>query len=134
VTRAKPIYCLDFDGVIHSYLSGWKGADVIPDSATPGAIFHIVEAQSHFDVQIFSSRSHQEGGIAAMRAWLMTEYGKAYPTETGREAADWVMGITFPKEKPPAMVSLDDRCLTFNGPETWPTMATLLNFKPWNKR
>ena len=28
---AKPILCLDFDGVIHRYDSGWKGADVIPD-------------------------------------------------------------------------------------------------------
>ena len=27
----KPILCLDFDGVVHSYTSGWKGADVIPD-------------------------------------------------------------------------------------------------------
>jgi hypothetical protein len=26
----KPILCLDFDGVLHSYSSGWKGADVIP--------------------------------------------------------------------------------------------------------
>src|SRR5882672_3079773 len=32
----KPILCLDFDGVLHSYSSGWKGADVIPDAPTPG--------------------------------------------------------------------------------------------------
>ena len=31
----KPILCLDFDGVIHSYISGWKGADVIPDPLKP---------------------------------------------------------------------------------------------------
>ena len=31
----KPILCLDFDGVLHTYSSGWKGADVIPDPPTP---------------------------------------------------------------------------------------------------
>jgi hypothetical protein len=37
----------------------------------------------------------------------------------------------FPAEKPPAHVSLDDRCLLFTG--AWPAMETLKEFKPWNK-
>ena len=62
----KPILCLDFDGVIHSYTSGWKGADVIPDPPVDGALDFLERASAHFDVQIFSSRSNQPGGIEAM--------------------------------------------------------------------
>jgi len=46
-------------------------------------------------------------------------------------AVDIVSRVQFPEEKPPAMVSLDDRCLLFSG--VWPSMETLLEFKPWNK-
>ncbi len=40
--------------------------------------------------------------------------------------------IDYPTAKPPALVTIDDRALTFDG--TWPDMSTLQNFKPWNKR
>jgi len=66
----KPILCLDFDGVLHSYTSGWKGASVIPDPPVPGAIAFLREAVKSFEVHIFSSRSCQDGGGYAMRAWL----------------------------------------------------------------
>ena len=59
----KPILCLDFDGVLHSYTSGWRGATIIPAKPVPGAVEFLVKAVQHFDVQVFSSRSHQEGGI-----------------------------------------------------------------------
>jgi len=40
--------------------------------------------------------------------------------------------VKFPQEKPPAMVSLDDRAITFTG--EWPSMISLIAFKPWNKK
>lgn len=127
--RGKPILCLDFDGVIHSYASGWKGANVIPDPPVDGAIAFMLGALHHFDVVIFSSRSNQSGGVPAMRAWLRKHAGQAwYESPDGPGLED----VRFVTEKPPALVTIDDRALTFDG--TWPSIQTLQEFKPWNKR
>jgi hypothetical protein len=124
----KPILCLDFDGVIHRYDSGWKGADVIPDPPVDGAIAFMLGALNHFDVVIFSSRSNQTGGIAAMHRWLKHHADAAWwPSPAGPGLED----VRFVTEKPPAFIGIDDRVLTFNG--TWPDPAKLLHFKPWNK-
>lgn len=125
----KPILCLDFDGVIHSYSSGWKGADVIPDPPVAGAFQFIVEASSVFDVQVFSSRSHQPGGIEAMREWF-----KKWDETPGDHATVTCASlcVSFPDHKPSAMVSIDDRALMFDG--TWPRVDELRKFQPWNKR
>ena len=40
--------------------------------------------------------------------------------------------IKFPKHKPPAMISLDDRAIQFTG--EFPDPKSLLDFKPWNKK
>ena len=45
---------------------------------------------------------------------------------------DPIEGIEWPTEKPPALVTIDDRAITFTG--EWPSIETLLKFKPWNKR
>ncbi len=39
--------------------------------------------------------------------------------------------IKFPKNKPPAFMSIDDRGLRFEG--IFPDPEELLNFRPWNK-
>lgn len=153
---SKPILCLDFDGVLHSYKSGWKGAAVIPDPPVPGALRFVVEARNRFRVAIFSSRSHQWGGRRAMKRWLrrwlieeaqdndqepptwwldqIAEWSHMDPwDEAIRYAADRIVReIEWPLFKPPALISLDDRALTFDG--TWPALATLGAFKPWNKK
>ena len=125
----KPILCLDFDGVIHSYTSGWKGADVIPDPPVDGAIAFMLGALEHFDVTIFSSRSNQSGGLKAMRDWL---YEHAGSTWYDSPAGLGLKNVRFVTEKPAAFVGIDDRVLTFDG--TWPTLDFLKSFKPWNKR
>lgn len=127
---SKPILCLDFDGVLHSYTSGWKGADNIPDPPVPGAIAFLRETVKHFRVAIFSSRSNQEGGQRAMREWI--GYWMVQERESDDEELSWAGAIEWPSEKPPALVTLDDRALTFTG--EWPSMAVLAEFKPWNKK
>jgi hypothetical protein len=126
----KPILCLDFDGVIHSYASGWKGADVIPDPPVDGAVAFMLNALRQFDVVIFSSRSNQRGGIAAMKKWLKDHAGDLcwYETPDGPGLED----VRFVTEKPPALVTIDDRAITFDG--TWPSLEAIKGFKPWNKK
>lgn len=134
----KPILCLDFDGVLHSYTSGWMGAHIIADDPVPGAMEFIMRARDSFSVHIFSSRSNQSGGLAAMRGWLMVHLLAASregggPVDFGSETvAEVIDTITFPTEKPPALVTIDDRAITFDG--TWPEIDALLTFKPWNRR
>lgn len=152
----KPIICLDFDGVLHSYVSGWKGARRIPDPPVPGAIewlFHLVNDQ-RVEVCILSSRSHQWGGRRAMKNWLREhlveffwkKYGTGRLQDIGKQAplseffgdidddfTGWanliLKDVGFPTHKPPAHITIDDRALGFGG--VFPTIDQLLAFRPW---
>jgi hypothetical protein len=129
----KPILCLDFDGVLHGYQSGWQGADVVPDLPVPGAMDFLDRAVTAFEVHIYSSRSHQPNGILAMRTWLMLQLGRwALPGDAQARADEVLAAIQWPTAKPAAMVTLDDRALTFTG--QWPAVEDLLAFEPWNKK
>lgn len=115
--RYKPVLSLDFDGVLHWYRNGWKGAAVIDDEPTPGAVEFVIQAREYFKIVIYSSRSSQPGGIEAMKKW-MEKYG--FPE------------VTFATDKPKAFLTIDDRSIQFNG--TWFDPQELLQFKPWNKK
>lgn len=123
-----PILCLDFDGVIHSYTSGWVTAAIINDPPVNGALEFIERALDHFEVHIYSSRSGQNGGIPAMREWLALWAGRSGHLDTRLHQIKW------PTEKPPALVTIDDRALTFSGNWSDYPLDELAAFKPWNKR
>ena len=128
---SKPILCVDFDGVIHSYTSGWKGADVVADGPVPGALPWLRAAMEHFRVCIYSSRTSQDCGSIAMRLWL----GKYASIEWGDEGAQAFMEeIEFPEQKPAAFLTIDDRAVCFEGDWTVLDPRELTQFKPWNKR
>ena len=71
----KPILCLDFDGVIHSYESGWTGDHTnIPDGVTDGFFEWAEEASKTFRLVVYSARSGAPGGREAMKAWLYAKW------------------------------------------------------------
>lgn len=126
----RPLICIDFDGTISDYSHGWIAADKIPDPPVPGAMAFLVEADRHFEIAIFSSRSHQ-GGVAAMTKWLVKHLtpvlGSPYAAHkfvTER--------LSFPTQKPPAFLTIDDRAMCFAG--KFPSMHEIGSFKPWHKR
>ena len=124
--EAKWTLCVDFDGVIHSYTSGWKGADVIPDPPVPGAIEALHHYLEHFEVAIYSARSGQPGGIKAMR-----EFINAHDYECTSDKC-LINRLLFPSSKPAAALYIDDRGFRFDG--TWPDIETLEEAMiPWYK-
>jgi len=125
----KQILCLDFDGVIHSYNSPWKGASEIPDPPVPGAIEFILSAMKSFEVNIYSSRSNQVGGISAMQKYIRNNIMDLGYSEI---LANTIVNheIKWPQAKPAAFVTIDDRVVCFTG--KFPSIENLLDFKPWN--
>jgi len=115
------IVLVDFDGVLHSYTSGWQGADVVSDPPVLEAIEwlqHLVEDPG-LDVRVYSARSQQEGGIPAMKTWL----------EENGFPGHLLHKLGFPWNKPAAWLTIDDRAIRFEG--EFPTVQEIHDFRPW---
>lgn len=135
--KFNPIICVDFDGVIHSYSSGWGGVSVINDDPVDGAIEWLIDnlpcpeaicamAPPHEGpiAQIYSSRSKSWRGRRAMKKWLIKH---------GLPSCYIAEGILkFPTKKPAAFLTIDDRAICFDG--TFPSKDEMTGFKPWNKQ
>lgn len=137
----KPILCLDFDGVIHSYSSGWQGAQVVADDPVSGALAWIWHASKFWEIHIYSSRSSQPGGIEAMKrwfrwqveSWLTVSTDLIWRDSIGECVALFMFELKFPQAKPSAFLTIDDRAIQFRGNWSELDPEQLLKFKPWNK-
>ncbi|MCB9598345.1 MAG: SHOCT domain-containing protein [Sandaracinaceae bacterium] len=117
--RARPLLSVDFDGVLHSYASGWKGATTIPDPPVEGAIAWLVSVDERFDLAIVSVRNAHPGAPEAMRGWLRAH---GLP---GRV----LDRIAFPAGHVDAALHLDDRAHRFEG--RFPSADELGALRPW---
>lgn len=124
---SKPIIAIDFDGVIHSYERGWQEGRIY-GTLVPGFIEWALEAQKSFRLIICSSRSGTDYGAGLIRQWLNAQMID-WPGNTWPDLEVWTV-------KPPAVMSIDDRAVQFNGdwkaPELQP--AAIAAFKPWMNR
>lgn len=112
----KPTVVFDFDGVIHSYKSGWKGIDIIPDEPVEGIKEAIDQIRDHgYEIVIVSTRCADSNGMNAMKNWL-----EKYNIYSDRILV----------EKPPAVVYIDDRAICFDG-DTKSLLSQIMNFVPW---
>jgi hypothetical protein len=128
---SKPILCIDFDGVIHSYENGWQGG-VIYGTATPGFFDWALKAQDLFTLTIYSSRSKTDEGVEAMKQALGRWWDEWVAQRTSRNGVP-VFLCTFAHEKPPAFLTIDDRAIQFRG--NWASLdpVMLRAYEVWNK-
>ena len=114
--EVKKTIVFDFDGVIHSYTSGWKGENIIPDKPVLGIKEAISEIRkAGYEVVVVSTRCATNKGIEAVNKYLL---------ENG------IVVDRVCKEKPPAIVYIDDRAICFDGkPQN--LLDKINKFKPW---
>ena len=68
----KKTVVFDFDGVIHSYKSGWRGKTVIPDPPVDGIVEALKEIhESGYEIVVVSTRSATVEGKAAVWSYLI---------------------------------------------------------------
>lgn len=118
MNEKKLTVAVDFDGVIHQYISKWTVPEEIPDDACEGAIEWLRAIMQEFRVIIYTSRASTYDGKKAIGNWLLQQ------GMTSEELA--LIGIV---EKPTAVIYLDDRAVQFCG--SFPSIDAIRTFKPW---
>ena len=115
----KQTVVFDFDGVIHSYVSGWQGINQTPDPPVQG-IKEAIDAIriAGYEVVVVSTRcGYVDGRIA------VTNYLRQHNIIVDRVES----------EKPPAIVYIDDRAICFEG-DASTLLHQIQNFQPWYKK
>ncbi len=100
VEPVRSTICLDFDGVIHSYQSGWMGEEIIPDPPIHRVDLAVKRLRKDFRVVVYSARCRFAEGRQAIADWL---------AKHNIEVDDVC------ETKPVAHVYVDDRAVRFSG-------------------
>lgn len=139
MNRHKPTIAVDFDGVVHQYVSPWTSPVDIHDPPVPGALDFLRRLiGSGWRVIIHTARLMNNGPSAGTdvpemglipRVQAIREWFRAHDAQDVELAVSfWTAG-----GKPHADVYLDDRALRFDG--VWPSDEVLADAKvPWNRR
>ncbi len=105
----------DFDGVIHSYTSGWHGVDVIPDEPCEEVVAAIRKLRkAGYEVVVVSTRCADPRGMKAVQ-----EYLKRHGIKVDNVCAT----------KPPALVYVDDRAVCYR--PGIDLVKRIVEFRPW---
>lgn len=109
---------IDFDGVIHSYITKWNGG-LIVDPPMENAFEMLSKYLDNFSVWIFSTRCETQVGIEAIKTWFINN--------------DFlrVHELKYTYEKLPAHLLIDDRSFQFKG--VFPTVEEINNFEPYKQ-
>lgn len=110
----------DFDGVIHSYTSGWHGVDMATDPVVKGMKECIDELKDSgkFEIVIYSSRCTHKEGIQAIKDYC-AEHNIYYDEISAHKKA--------------AYLTIDDRAICFDG-NGFTLAEKIEEFKPWQKK
>jgi hypothetical protein len=120
--RYQPAVAIDFDGVIHAFVSRFTASTIIPDDPVPGAFEFIRQVDAEgYRVVIHTARANEEAAITAIRAWFSRQGLEASISEK----------IKITSHKSSAVVYIDDRGWRFEG--VFPSIETIRNLRQWNK-
>lgn len=110
----KKTIVFDFDGVIHKYSKGYQGESIY-DEPNQNVIKVINQLRyMNYEVVIVSTRCNTLQGIEAIKMWL-DKYN--------------IIVDKVCKEKPPALVYIDDRAIKFD-PKADNLLDQIINFQP----
>lgn len=129
--RFKPTLCVDFDGCLHSYASGWQGASRADDPPVQGALEFLFEATKYFKVSIYSSRSKSLRGRACMKRYMREHFAIPLTFSPDHEWDFLHEELHYPWFKPPAFLTIDDRAICFDGDWSKLDPEKLRTFRPW---
>jgi len=146
----KLILAVDFDGVVHDYKKGWQDGELY-GHATPGFFEWYLDTSRKFEIVIHSSRFAEPHMQDLVLTWLAEEYAAwrdlqpivTRESHEGRTVAvfydqreqlppsiAWSLSAT----KPPAWLTIDDRCIRFDGDWSDGRLAIdgLYRFRPYH--